>query len=276
MGVVVDLIDYTVGDLNADGLEDAIALLAINTGGTGTFMHLAAVIQQAGGLTHAATLLLGDRVKVESLEIADGTLQVNMITHAPDDPLCCPTEQVTRTYTLQDNRLVTPEQSQVLPLADATIQALSAGDMAALASLVHPADGLRFSPYANVLPEHLVFSPDQLLSLINDPTIYTWGAFDGSGEPIRMTFAEYFDRFVYSKDFAGAEQVSLDRRLGAGNTIDNSREFYPQAIIVEYYLPGENPEYGGLDWQSLRLVFVQQDGVLAPGGYHSRRVDYLK
>ncbi len=261
VGVVVNLIDHTTGDLNADGLEDAIALLAINTGGTGTFIHLAAVIQQAGGLTHTATLLLGDRVQVESLDIADGTLQVQMVTHAPDDPLCCPTEQVTQSYTLQEGMLVTPEQSQVLPLAEAAIQALSTGDMAELASLVHPEAGLRFSPYAYVLPEHLAFSSDQLPDLLDDPTYYTWGAFDGSGEPIRMTFAEYFDRFVYSKDFAGAKQVSLDRRLGAGNTLDNSHEFYPGAIVVEYYLPGENPDYGGLDWQSLRLVFEQQDGV---------------
>ena len=260
VGVAVDLIDHTTGDLNADGLEDAIALLAINTGGTGTFIHLAAVIQETGALSHTATLFLGDRVRVESLNIEDGNLQVQMITHAPDDPLCCPTEQVTGTYTLQDGMLVTPEQSQVLPLAEAAIQALSIGDMAALASLVHPEARLRFSPYAYVLPEHLAFSQDQLLSLMDDPNIYTWGAFDGSGEPIRMTFGEYFDRFVYSKDFAGAEQVSLDRRLGPGNTIDNSHEYYPRSVVVEYYLPGENPDYGGLDWQSLRLVFQQQDG----------------
>lgn len=261
VGVIVDLVDHATGDLNDDNTEDAVALLAINTGGTGVFIHLAAVIQEAGEPTHVATLFLGDRVRIESLVIKDGTLQVQMITHAPDDPICCPTQQVTQAYTLQDGLLVTPEQSQVLPLAETAIQALSTGDMATLASLVHPEAGLRFSPYAYVLPEHLAFSSDQLPDLLDDPTYYTWGAFDGSGEPIRMTFAEYFDRFVYSKDFAGAKQISLDRRLGAGNTIDNSHEFYPGAIVVEYYLPGENPDYGGLDWQSLRLVFEQQDGV---------------
>lgn len=31
-------------------------------------------------------------------------------------------------------------------------------------------------------------------------------------------------------------------------------------MVVEYYLPGENPDYGGLDWQSLRLVFQHKEG----------------
>ena len=37
--------------------------------------------------------------------------------------------------------------------------------------------------------------------------------------------------------------------------IDNSHDFYPNSIIVEYYLPGTDPSSGGMDWQSLRLVF---------------------
>lgn len=68
--------------------------------------------------------------------------------------------------------------------------------MSGLASFVHPEIGLRFSPYAYVVPEHLVFTPDQSPGLMADPTAYTWGAFDGSGEPTQMAFAEYFDRFV--------------------------------------------------------------------------------
>jgi hypothetical protein len=260
VGVVADLVDHAEGDLNADGLDDAAALLAVNTGGTGVFMQLATVTQGSGGLSHTATLYLGDRVRVESLVIEDGVLRVRMITHSPEDPMCCPSQSITRDYILQDDLLLTPEQSQVLPLAETTIQALKTGDMAALAQLVHPVGGLRFSPYAYVLPEHLVFSSAQLPGLMDDPSIYTWGAFDGSGEPIQLTFADYFTRFVYSKDFASAEQVSLDQRQGFSNTLDNRREFYPQSVVVEYYLPGENPDYAGMDWQSLRLVFQQQDG----------------
>jgi hypothetical protein len=132
--------------------------------------------------------------------------------------------------------------------------------MQALAELVDPNTGVRFSPYSFVQRKDLTFTPEQLQSLLDDPEVYNWGNFDGSGEPIQMTFAEYFDRFVYSKDFAGAEQIGINQRLGAGNTLDNSPEFYPEAVVVEYHIPGENPEYGGMDWQSLRLVFQQIDG----------------
>lgn len=124
VGVVVDLIGYAKGDLNADNAEDAVALLAVNTGGTGVFIHLAAVVQEAEGSKHAATQFLGDRVRVESLTIDAGILQVQMITHAPDDPQCCPNEQATQSYTLQGGMLVTLEQSQVLPLAETAIQTL--------------------------------------------------------------------------------------------------------------------------------------------------------
>jgi hypothetical protein len=31
-------------------------------------------------------------------------------------------------------------------------------------------------------------------------------------------------------------------------------------MIVEYYFPGFDPQYGGMDWRSLKLVFSQADG----------------
>jgi hypothetical protein len=258
--VIVNHIKEARGDLNGDGLEDAVALLAINTGGTGTFINLAAVLNEAGNPRQAAIRFLGDRVEVQSLAIEDGVVKVKAITQGPEDPLCCPTLEVNEEYRLQGGRLVSREEGEVLPLAERAIRALEAKDMVALAELVHPAAGLRFSPYSFVRPEDQVFSPDQLSSLITDTTTHNWGNYDGSGEPIELSFADYFDRFVYSKDFASAPQVSLDQRLGMGNTIDNSRDFYPEAVVVEYHIPGENPDYGGMDWQSLRLVFQQQDG----------------
>ncbi|MGW8251442.1 MAG: hypothetical protein ACWGO1_12425, partial [Anaerolineales bacterium] len=128
--VVVDLMNHAVGDLDADGVEDAIALLAISTGGSGTFVNLAAVLQQAGQPVHVATFYVGDRVVVNSMEIEDGVLKVQMIAHAPEDPLCCPSQFVAQEYILQDNMLITQAQSQVLPLAQTAIQMLKAGDMA--------------------------------------------------------------------------------------------------------------------------------------------------
>jgi hypothetical protein len=97
---------YAFGDLNGDGVDDAAVLLVESSGGSGSFVYLAAVLNQEGTPENADTLLLGDRVQVQSLTIADGQISVTMLTHGPDDPMCCPTQEVQQTYELQENRLV--------------------------------------------------------------------------------------------------------------------------------------------------------------------------
>lgn len=145
--------------------------------------------------------------------------------------------------------------------ADLVINALAEKDVAVLANFVHPERGLRFSPYAFVREEHQVFMPNELPALVSSGEVYTWGAYDGTGDPIDLTFDEYYQEFVYSSDFANPEQVGVDERIGQGNTINNIDEFYPDSSFVEYHFSGFDEQYEGLDWESLRLVFVEEDGV---------------
>ena len=42
--------------------------------------------------------------------------------------------------------------------------------------------------------------------------------------------------------------------------LENQFEVYESPIIVEYYFSGFNPEYEGMDWRSLRLVFEEIRG----------------
>jgi hypothetical protein len=44
----------TFGDLNYDGIPDAAVVLGVNTGGTGVFTYLAAVLNVNGAPIHAA------------------------------------------------------------------------------------------------------------------------------------------------------------------------------------------------------------------------------
>jgi hypothetical protein len=150
---------------------------------------------------------------------------------------------------------MSPEQA-VRARAGEVIQALKNQDMLALSGYVHPVNGLRFSPYAYVKDSDLVFPADKIAVLMSDSTQYSWGLYDGSGLPIDLTFAEYYSKFVYDVDFANAPQVELNQRIGVGNSMDNSQEFYPGAMIVEYHFPGFDPQYQGMDWRSLRLVFM--------------------
>ena len=105
--LVVTLIEPTAfGDLNGDGVDDAAVLLASNSGGSGTFIDLHAVLNENGEPVDAASAFLGDRVQVNSLVIEDGEIIVDMITQGPNDAMCCPTQQETRTYQLVDGELV--------------------------------------------------------------------------------------------------------------------------------------------------------------------------
>ena len=94
------------GDLNGDGADDAAVVLITDPGGSGTFRHLGVVINEKGSPQHVASQWLGDRVKVKSLSMSSGEIVVRMMTHGPNDPMCCPTFQVTRNYVLQQDKLV--------------------------------------------------------------------------------------------------------------------------------------------------------------------------
>jgi hypothetical protein len=256
----VQLLKGMGGDLNGDGVPDGAVVLLMDTGGSGRFIYLATLLDKNGQLANNATAFLGDRVRVENIAIDGSAVSLALIKHAPEDPQCCPTLQETAVYVLMGDMLVPGGMVEAATQAVKGVQALRDKDMAALAALAHPSAGIRFSPYATVKSEDLVFTPDQVAKLMDDPTVYTWGAFDGSGEPIQMAYPDYHARFVYSSDFASPDQVSFNQRTGVSNSIDNSQEFYPGSVIVEFYMAPKDPQYGGMDWQSLRLVMVSEGG----------------
>jgi hypothetical protein len=86
-----------VGDLDGDGRWDAVALLAVNSGGSGIFEYAVAMLDREGTPVQAGYAFLGDRVKVSSLSVANGAVTVDMITQGPKDPMCCPTLRVVKT-----------------------------------------------------------------------------------------------------------------------------------------------------------------------------------
>jgi len=102
------------GDLDGDGDEDAAVVLVSSGGGSGTFYELAVVINDQGRPVHTSSVPLGDRVNVESLELASARIRVKMIVHDEDDAACCPTLPVDRFYRLQDGALIeaTPSASR--------------------------------------------------------------------------------------------------------------------------------------------------------------------
>jgi basic membrane protein A len=105
--IVVTLSPLSIlGDLNGDGVTDGAAILMVDMGGSGTFYHLAAVVDQNGTPVNVDTVLLGDRVNIQSVAIKSSLITINMVTSGPNDPMCCPSLEVTLTYKLEGDKLM--------------------------------------------------------------------------------------------------------------------------------------------------------------------------
>jgi hypothetical protein len=136
---------------------------------------------------------------------------------------------------------------------------IKAKDMEKLSQMIHPDKGIRFSPYGHVFMDtDLVFKTDSIKNLLSDQKKYIWGNYDGSGEPIKLTFEDYYKEFLYDADFITAKEIGYNKILGSGNIIINNFEVYPHSQMVEYHFSGFDPKYEGMDWRSLRLVFEKK------------------
>jgi hypothetical protein len=93
------------GDLNGDGLEDAVVVLRNETSGTGRFVYLAAVLDARGNPTPLPAVLVGDRVIVKSLAVRDGKVAADLVVQGPNDGLCCPSLDASWVFALQDGEL---------------------------------------------------------------------------------------------------------------------------------------------------------------------------
>lgn len=153
------------------------------------------------------------------------------------------------------------DNTLLLERAQEALTAMRDEDYEALSSVVHPEDGVMFTPYSTVDPEcNQVLTTDQVAALADDKTVYTWGVTDGKGDPIQMTGKEYFERYVFNADYTQAPQVSLDEVLITGNAMENVADAYPESRFVEYHFPGLDQKLDGYDWCSLKLVFEAYQG----------------
>ncbi len=144
--------------------------------------------------------------------------------------------------------------------AKAIINALKQQDIEKLSSYIHPEKGLLFSPYGHIEKKTALTFKAGGLPAWDDPKLYKWGSYDGSGEPISLTFRDYFKKFVYDQNFAEAEKVGQNEILGQGNTLVNIGDIYPDSTYFDYYFSGFDPKHSGMDWESLILVLEQHNG----------------
>ena len=150
-------------------------------------------------------------------------------------------------------------QQEIASQTARVIQAFRGKDMDALATYVHPVKGVRFSPSATVgTKSNVVLQAQEIRQWLKASTKRLWGASDGSGAPMRLTPAEYYAKFIYSRDFAKAPVIGFNTFKAQSTDRDNTWEVYPNALVVEYYFPPSGPD--GNDWAGLRLVYEKHAG----------------
>ena len=92
-------------DLDGDGREEAVVLLAESGGGSGVLVDLAVTARDGDAVRNVATVLLGDRVQVRDVRLVGATLVADLVQAGPGDAACCPGEMVTRLFSLKQDHL---------------------------------------------------------------------------------------------------------------------------------------------------------------------------
>ena len=95
----------TIGDLNGDGTEEAVALISENYGGTGVFVFLTVFTKVNGTWTFQTSTMVDDRPQLNALSIENNEIYLDAVIHGTDEPMCCPTLRTTRRYRFIDNLL---------------------------------------------------------------------------------------------------------------------------------------------------------------------------
>lgn len=148
------------------------------------------------------------------------------------------------------------QNSVVLETTKQVLIAIKNKDYTKFASYIHPVSGIRFSPYASIdTTVDIKFSHEKFSEAANKRDELIWGYYDGSGDTIRLSVDNYFNKFVYNHDFLNAEKTSLSKITGKGNSTNNLEEVYSGCVCTESYFSGFDKKYDGMDWESLRLVY---------------------
>ena len=152
-----------------------------------------------------------------------------------------------------------PDNIKAYVSAVETLTAISNRDYGILSKYAHSKKGIVFSPDCYVsYEEDSTFLPEEIEKFYAG-NVHYWGYYDASDIPLNLTADEYFELYVYNKDYLHCKNIGINVVLGVGNGVENVAEAFPESIFIEFYDEGTE-FYEGLDWGSLKLVLVKENG----------------
>jgi len=144
---------------------------------------------------------------------------------------------------------------------DKYIDLLHQNNLEGLAEYFHPTKGAYFLPYAHFDTSTVInLKKTEFIQTLNANKIFTWGVYDGSGEPITLDITNYFKQFVYNIDFKNlTTSKHINTQLVSSNSLNNIGDILPKAKHIEYHYKGSK-QYDGLDWSSLIFYVEEYNG----------------
>lgn len=107
-----------LGDLDRDGIQDAVALLTYRSPGVPPTLHLLAYRFEGQSFQPVARLALTEAADAEIGEVADGVIEILVHVAQPGDPACCPSGRRRLSFFLRDHELVRLPQDRPGTWAD--------------------------------------------------------------------------------------------------------------------------------------------------------------
>jgi heat shock protein HslJ len=113
------------GVVDDSGTAGVAVLLIESSGGSGANTYLAVVKDVSGSPENVATQLIGDRVEIRSLALEDARLVIEVVAAGPEEPACCPTRKLKKSYQLRAEGLVEENSLDLGQLSLADLQGAS-------------------------------------------------------------------------------------------------------------------------------------------------------
>jgi hypothetical protein len=95
-------------DMDGDGVKDGAVILRDEPGGSGIFYYLAIALSNNGSIRTTNSILLGDRIRIQEIEIqGGGVVHVTTLDRNKTDPMTtAPRVEVKKTFQLTEGTLV--------------------------------------------------------------------------------------------------------------------------------------------------------------------------